>query len=230
MPIASVVAPLVLGASGLWGWATLHRNAPIFGPVLARLPGDAPRVALTFDDGPSPEWTPRVLDALGELGIVATFFLLGRHVARWPAIARRIAAEGHVVANHGFAHRRLDLAGPTRARHDVERGRDVIADATGIVPAYFRAPHGARSPFVTPAARAAGAVTVGWSLGSHDHERPGADAIVHRVARARAGDIILLHDADAYDPAGDRSQTVAALPRIVAALRARPLAFDALPR
>src|SRR5258705_10650478 len=87
-------------ALGLHG--AFHRNSPVFGRVLGRLPTRAKRIALTFDDGPNPEATPRVLDALGDERCPATFFLLGKHVERWPDLARRAAAEGHLLGNHAY--------------------------------------------------------------------------------------------------------------------------------
>lgn len=228
--IVSLYLPVTLGGAGIWTWATLYRNAPLFGSVVSRLPERDGQIALTFDDGPNPDATPRLLDTLGELGIAATFFLLGRHVRQWPDIARRIANEGHLIANHGFAHQRMDFSGPTRARDDIAEGARAIADATGAHVSYFRAPHGARSPFVTPAAASLGQQTVGWTVGSHDHALTSPNEIAARVtARARAGSIVLMHDGDAYDATGDRRATVHAVRLIASQLRDRGLSFATLP-
>ena len=201
---------------------TYQRNSPVFGSALGRLPvggADDRPVALTFDDGPNPDATPRILDALAERGAVATFFLLGRHVERWPAIARRVAAEGHTIGNHGWHHRKLHTQGPASVRHDLVMGTDAITGATGVQPAVFRAPHGFRSPWVSAIARSLGQRTIGWSLGVWDTACPGVDAIVERtVSGIRPGSILLLHDGDGYDALGDRSQTAAAVPRIVTTL------------
>ncbi len=233
-PLLLSLGAATLGAVGVGAYATLHRNCPIFGAVLAQLPpneGMQDAVALTFDDGPNPEATPRLLDILAEQRVVASFFLLGRHVVRWPSLARRIADEGHCVANHGFAHQRLDFAGRSRAHADIAAGTQAIEDATGVHPRHFRAPHGARSPFVTPAARALGQRTVGWSVGSNDHSSRDPDAIARRVLqRARPRSIVLLHDADAYQATGDRLATVESVRAIIPALRSRGLRLVALPR
>jgi peptidoglycan/xylan/chitin deacetylase (PgdA/CDA1 family) len=160
----------------------------------------------------------------------ATFFLLGRHVDRWPDIARRVAAEGHTVANHGWHHRKLHRATPALVRRDLEMGTDSIERATGIRPHLFRAPHGFRAPWVTPIAASLGQRTVGWSLGVWDSDRPGADAIARRtIEGARAGSILLLHDGDGYDPLGDRMQTADAIPEIVRGLRERGFSFVTVP-
>lgn len=220
--------PLALVGAG--SYAAFHRNSNLFGRVLSRLPGGGMRLALTFDDGPNADATPRILDVLADHGVPATFFLLGRHVERWPALVRRVVAEGHLVANHGYAHRRLHLAGPGRAAADLTAGTRAIVDACGVAPRHFRAPHGFRSPFVAPAARRLGQRCVGWSLGVWDSDRPGADEIARRtIDGVRRGSIVLLHDGDGYNPVGDRTQTAGALRRIIPELLARGYAFEALP-
>lgn len=220
---------LLLGAAA---YGTFHRNSALFGAVLTRLPagGDSRTISLTFDDGPNPEATPQLLDTLAAHHVRATFFLLGRHVTRWPALARRVVADGHQVGNHGFAHRRLHLAGPLRAQRDVLQGREAIFQACGAETRHFRAPHGFRSPFVTPAVRAAGEQTVGWTLGVRDSDRPGDAEIARRVMHGvTPRSIVLLHDGDGYDPLGDRTQTVKAVAAIIPALRAEGYGFDVLP-
>jgi peptidoglycan/xylan/chitin deacetylase (PgdA/CDA1 family) len=225
-------AALTVAAIGALAHGTFYRNSPLFGRALGNLPvarGER-AVALTFDDGPNPEATPRILDALAAERVQATFFLLGRHVDRWPAVARRVAEEGHVVANHGWHHRKLHFASPARARLDLEMGTASIERATGVRPRLFRAPHGFRAPWVTPIAASLGQRTVGWSLGVWDTDLPGARVIVERtVAGARPGSILLLHDGDGYDPIGDRSQTADAIPAIVDELHERGYRFVAVP-
>lgn len=216
-----------LAATGTY--AALHRNSAIFGSVITRLPGVGRRAALTFDDGPNPEATPRILDLLAQHDVSATFFLLGRHVVRWPALVRRMVDDGHQVANHGFAHRKLHLAGPRRAERDIADGTASIVDACGVPPRHYRAPHGFRSPFVAPAARRHGQHCVGWTLGVWDSDRPGESEITRRTLNGvRPGCIILLHDGDGYDAAGDRTQTAAALAHIVPALLARGYLLETL--
>ncbi len=229
----AVAGALGVAVAGVLAHGTYHRNSPVFGPALGSLPAALAgqrAVALTFDDGPNAEATPRILDALRDSGTVGTFFLLGRHVARWPALARRVVEEGHVVGNHGWHHRKLHTQRPASVRRDLEMGTAAIADATGVRPAVFRAPHGFRSPWVTSIARSLGQRTIGWSLGVWDTDRPGVDAIVERtVSGTRPGSILLLHDGDGYDASGDRSQTAAAVPRVIAMLRAAGYQFVGVP-
>lgn len=223
-------AAMVLAGFGAYG--ALHRNSRLFGRVIARLPAsDGMRqVALTFDDGPNPVASPRILDVLAAERVPATFFLLGRHVERWPDIARRVATDGHGVGNHGWHHRKLHRRGPAYARLDLALGTDAIEGATGVRPRFFRAPHGFRSPWVTRIARQLGQRTVGWTLGVWDSDRPGAAVIARRaVDGIRRRGILLLHDGDGYDPVGDRTQTAEALPTIIRELRALGYEFVSLP-
>lgn len=223
-------AVVALAAAGLAAHGTWHRNSAVFGRVLTRLPGSAPVVSITFDDGPNPVATPAILDVLREHGVRATFFVLGRHAARWPALVRRMAEEGHQLGNHGYWHGKLHRRSPSYVRDDLALGTREIEGACGVRPRHFRAPHGFRSPWVTPIARSLGQRTVGWSLGVWDSARPGADEIVRRALTGlAAGSILLLHDGDGYDAEGDRRQTAEALPRILDGLRSRDLSFATLP-
>lgn len=218
--------PAALGGAallaGLAAHGAFYRNSPLFGPVLGRLPTRERVVALTFDDGPNPDATPRILDALAAADARATFFILGRHAERWPALVRRVHAEGHAIGNHGYYHRKLHFKSPAYVRDDLTRGADAIAHACGERPALFRAPHGFRSPWVNAVARSLGERVVGWTLGVWDSDRPGADAIARRTLDgARPGAILLLHDGDGYDADGDRRQTAEAVPAVLAGLAAR---------
>jgi peptidoglycan/xylan/chitin deacetylase (PgdA/CDA1 family) len=224
---------LAVGAALLGGAAhgAFHRNSPLFGRPLTRATG-APGervVALTFDDGPNPNATPAILDALGARGVKATFFILGRHAERWPDLVRRVAVEGHTVANHGYYHRKLHFKSPGYVRDDLTRGTRAIELACGVHPRLFRAPHGFRSPWVTYIARSLGQRTVGWSLGVWDSDRPGTDVIAERtIDGARPGSILLLHDGDGYDAQGDRTQTAGAVPLIVDRLLGEGYRFTGL--
>lgn len=225
-----ITVAIVAGAAAVGAYGAFERNSPVFGRVLARLPAGGRRVALTFDDGPNPVATPRILDVLEREQVHATFFMLGRHVERWPLLARRVIDDGHQPGNHGYHHRKLHFRGPAYVRLDLALGTDAIEQATSRRPAHFRAPHGFRSPWVSRIARELGQRTVGWTLGVWDSDRPGADEITGRaVDGCRAGTILLLHDGDGYDAAGDRTQTADALPQIIAGLRARGFQFVTLP-
>ena len=223
------IASVAVVSVGAMAWGAFERNSPLFGRVQRRLPGGDRVVALTFDDGPNPDATPAILDALGAEGVPATFFVLGRHADRWPSIVERTAAEGHVIGNHGYHHRKLIWRAPGYVREDIALGSAAIERAGGGRPRLFRAPHGQRNPWVSPIARAHGQRTVGWTLGVWDTALPGDRVIADRVLRGcRPGSIVLLHDGDGYDPLGDRLQTARALPRIIRGLRDRGYSFATL--
>ena len=223
--IASVAAV----AGGALAWGAYERNSPLFGAVQRRLPTRDPVVGLTFDDGPNPDATPAILDALGAAGVRATFFVLGRHADRWPELVHRAAREGHVIGNHGYYHRKLTWRPPKYVRDDIARGALAIQHAGGSRPTMFRAPHGQRNPWVTPIARSQGQRTIGWTLGVWDTARPGERIIADRVMRgACPGSIVLLHDGDGYDPHGDRMQTARAVPLIIHGLREHGYSFVSL--
>jgi peptidoglycan/xylan/chitin deacetylase (PgdA/CDA1 family) len=227
-----MIVPALIGLSVAAAAAhgAFHRNSRVFGPVLGKLPTDGRDIALTFDDGPNPDATPRILDTLAQFGVRATFFILGKHAELWPELVQRIVAEGHQVGNHGYYHRRLHFKSRQYVRRDLRLGTTAIVHAAGKKPAFFRAPHGFRSPWVSAIAESFGQRTVGWSLGVWDSDLPGVSSIVDRaVTGARPGSIMLLHDGDGADPYGDRSQTSEALPRIISGLRDRDFRFVTLP-
>ncbi|CAN5587022.1 chitooligosaccharide deacetylase NodB [soil metagenome] len=224
------VAAAGVAVAGLAAHGTWYRNSWIFGPALNHLPGSGRVASITFDDGPNPIATPRILDVLNAEGVKATFFILGRHADRWPELVKRVADEGHQIGNHGCYHRKLHRRTPRYVRDDLTKGTASIERACGVHPAVFRAPHGFRNPWVTPIASSLGQRTIGWSLGVWDSALPGADEIVRRTLDGmRPGSILLLHDGDGYDPNGDRLQTAEALPGIIAGLRSRGFSFVTLP-
>jgi peptidoglycan/xylan/chitin deacetylase (PgdA/CDA1 family) len=213
MILAFGAAAVLLGGAA---HGAFHRNSPLFGRPIRKLASGGRVVALTFDDGPNPDATPAILDALRARGVKATFFILGRHAERWPDLVKRVADEGHAIGNHGYFHRKLHFKSPAYVRDDLTRGTTMIERASGVKPALFRAPHGFRSPWVTAIATSLGQRTVGWSLGVWDSDRPGVDAIARKtIDGTRPGSILLLHDGDGYDPRGDRMQTARAVPLIV---------------
>ena len=221
--IAGTLALAAGGAAVLYG--ALEPNNSLFGPVTGRGPRDR-RVYLTFDDGPNPDATPRVLDTLAREDAPAAFFLIGAHARRFPDIAREVAGGGHAIGNHTDTHVKLHLLGPARIAGELARAHESIAAATGVEPRLFRAPHGYRNPFVLREAQRRGYRVLGWTFGVWDTARPGVEEIRRRIRRGlRPGAILLLHDGDGYDPLGNRSQTADALPGIIADVRSAGYRF-----
>ncbi len=205
---------------GLAAWAILSRESPLFGSMTNRGPALCHAVALTFDDGPSRTATPAVLDILRKTRTPATFFLIGSRAGLASDLVRRIQAEGHAIGNHGFTHQPFVFMTPGQIARDLARTDDLVRGAAGVRPAFVRLPYGIRGPFAVGVVRRSGRPVVGWSVYPADARRPPAGRIVGGVlGRVKPGDIVLLHDGG-----GDRSATIAALPRILDGLRARRLA------
>jgi peptidoglycan-N-acetylglucosamine deacetylase len=167
-------------------------------------------IALTIDDGPSPVYTPQILQLLDRYGITASFSMIGRNVAAYPGVAREVAAAGHLIVNHTWNHADLTRLRPPAMRDEITRAADAIHRATGVRPRMIRAPYGAWSPAVLEYCAETRTTPLDWSVDPRDWARPGVASIVNNIVRnTRTGSIILEHDGG-----GNRSQTVAAL-RIV---------------
>lgn len=185
------------------GWARGH--------LLCRVEGVSGRFAVTFDDGPNPAATGRVLEVLARHGARATFFMLGKSVRKHRELARRVVVEGHEAAVHGDSHWPLPMLLPWVIRDQIRRCGASIEDATGVAPRFYRPPFGYMSPGQARFVRGLGFEPVLGDVYPEDPHNPGVDRIVARVlARLQDGSILILHDGS---PIGTprRSQTVDAL-------------------
>jgi len=186
-----------------------------------------PQVALTFDDGPDPAHTPRILEALAEANVRAAFFLVGRHVEGAPEIARAIASAGHDLGNHTYSHRHLWTLPPRASREEVDRGAAAIADATGQSPRYFRPPWGTFNWAAYARAGQIGEVRVLWSVRPEGWLAPAPAGRITAfvVGHAHPGAIVDLHDRGGHP--STPAETRAALPGMIAGLRDR--GFEVVP-
>jgi peptidoglycan/xylan/chitin deacetylase (PgdA/CDA1 family) len=200
----------------------------VFADAVVRAPRGATGVALTFDDGPHPRWTARVLEILAGRNAKATFFVIGRKAEAHPEVLRAIVAGGHSVGLHSHGHDRLfALRGSRRVRADLEQGIAAIAKITGRRPLLFRPPIGHTNPVIVRAADALDLTVVGWTIAGRDGiSSARAPDVVTRIRRdLRDGAIVLLHDSPER---GDREPAaIAALPAILDAIAAQGL--DAVP-
>ncbi|GER91619.1 oligosaccharide deacetylase [Dictyobacter vulcani] len=184
----------------------------------------SPHVALTFDDGPQPTFTPQVLNVLQLYHVQATFFCIGSQVRKYPGIVRQTYQDGDVVGNHTWSHPNLTRLSPDEIRSQIRSASTVIQQVTGRAPTLFRPPYDATNATVGRIAAQLGLVQTEWTIDARDWQRPGVAAIVSTVLHsARNGSIIILHDGG-----GDRSQTVQALPLIIKGLRQRGFTFIVL--
>lgn len=191
-------------------------------PGLERVPGAGAAAVLTFDDGPDPEGTPAVLDALAAEGVRATFFLVGEQLMAEPRLGGEIARAGHEIALHGFGHVHHDELRDQGARDDLARGLGTVEAATGRRPRFYRPPYGVFSPASHAACADLGLEPVLWSAWGLDWEDIAADRIADLVIRDLGpGVIVLLHDAVRYGHRRSAVPTAAAIRLIAAAARER---------
>jgi peptidoglycan/xylan/chitin deacetylase (PgdA/CDA1 family) len=211
------VKALAAAAAAVWFGPGLAPHVPPLCRVLGiprRVPGEG--VTLSFDDGPHPEGTPAVLDALG--GRKAIFFMVGEQVERFPQLAAEVVAAGHEVGLHGYRHRNQMRVTPGWLADDFERGAEAIAMATGFVPRLYRPPYGIFTPAGLALSRRYERLL--WSKWGRDWRARITPAEIARLATLdlNDGDVILLHDADWYSADGSHRRTAAALPLILEAL------------
>ncbi|WP_222440794.1 polysaccharide deacetylase family protein [Siccirubricoccus deserti] len=198
--------------------AFMHPRSTQLGPNLVRLPSVMSRsIAITFDDGPDPEVTPRVLDVLDAYEATASFFVIGAKAAHHGALLREMHRRGHTIENHTYSHKNtFACLGPWALRKEIYRAQHVIADAVGIAPRFFRAPMGLRSPLLDPVLAMEGLRLVSWTRRGYDGRPRHPNKVLDRLTRRLAGgDILLLHDvAPTSLPACDAA-VLQVLPRLL---------------
>jgi peptidoglycan/xylan/chitin deacetylase (PgdA/CDA1 family) len=223
-----IAAPATIAAvSAATAYGAVHPRAQIFGRTVCQT-NSARSLAITFDDGPNPSITPKLLDLLDRYSAKATFFLIGRYVRECPELVQETVARGHEVGNHTELHPNLLWLNPTKVRVELRLCHDAIRGAIGARPKWFRPPFGMRNPWVIPAARELGYRTVMWTLLPGDWKERPLDWLIARMqpiadhaqgrlrngsqsTAAAAGDVLCLHDGGHRELNGDRSRTLAAL-------------------
>ena len=216
-PWAIGVTAAAVTATGAAAWGATGASAELFGPTVRHTL--APKaLALTFDDGPNPAITPRLLDLLERYSVRATFFLIGRFAEACPDLVREIAARGHVLGNHTHTHANLIFQSPARIRDELIRCQEAVAAAThSAPPLWMRPPYGYRSPLLDREVHRAGMRgVVMWSMLCQDWEPQPPERLIGKLSHAAApgrprGDIIVLHDGDHRALGGDRRHVAAAL-------------------
>jgi peptidoglycan/xylan/chitin deacetylase (PgdA/CDA1 family) len=206
--------------------ALLHRNAEeeearergVTFHVMSHGDSHNKRIALTFDDGPHPSWTPRLLNLLDSLHVHATFFLVGKMVDRYPLLAEREVADGHEVASHTYSHPNLTKLTGEQVQSELLKGAEAIKRAVGYSPVYFRPPGGQYNEKTLLAAKAVGLTPVLWTVNSKDFLHPSPEVLEQRLlASPSNGSILLCHDGI--------EETMRILPDLVRRLRAKGYTF-----
>ena len=196
-------------------------HTPVLGYPLFYGNTHLPEVALTFDDGPNPYYTPQVLAVLQRYRIKATFFDVGYLVVDYPNIVRQEYNQGNIVANHSWSHPELTLLSAPAIQSQITTASNAIKAAIGVRPSFFRPPYGAINHTVLAQAKYAGVTTVLWDASAGDWKLPGVNVIVSKILYyLHDGAIILLHDGG-----GNRAQTVAALPILISTIENRGFKF-----
>lgn len=186
--------------------------------------GKIKAISLTFDDGPDPDSTPRILDTLLENNLKATFFVIGRKAVNHPELLRRIVEEGHTIANHSYSHHYLiALFSTQKLRTDIQRCNDAIRDITGHVPLFFRPPFGVTNPRYAAVLKDLQMQSIGWSLRSMDTRAKNKYQLIRKIiSKLKAKDIVLLHD--------HLPLTADTLPDIIGHCREMGIKIEPLPR
>jgi peptidoglycan/xylan/chitin deacetylase (PgdA/CDA1 family) len=203
-------------AAGGFAYASLWPSSRIFGTALTA-PRRPREIALTFDDGPNPEWTPKLLDILARHEVKATFFMVGKFAVEQKQLVRRVAAEGHLIGDHTWSHPKLSTC-PAMGIHDeLKRTRDALEQILGSPVKFFRPPFGARRPAVFRIARELALEPVLWNAMTNDWNEPSAEKIAATLSKrvetmTRSGNAvnIVLHDGNHRDRLGNRGPSVTA--------------------
>lgn len=220
---------LVVATSGLWP------KSRLLGPNWTQLPDAAARagqIALTIDDGPDPEVTPRVLDLLDAHRTVATFFCIGERAARHADLCREIVRRGHAVENHSQRHRHnFSLLGPRGFARELAAAQETLTAITGERPRFFRAPAGLRNPFLDPVLHRQELILASWTRRGFDTREGDPQRILARLTRnLAAGDILLLHDSHCATTPSGQPVILEVLPPLltrIAAAGLRPVTLRA---
>lgn len=179
-PFLISVPAAVIATGGVAAYGAAYPRSQLFGPTICRT-NSSRKLAITFDDGPNPAITPKLLDLLDRYHAKGTFFLIGRFVRECPELVKEVAARGHVIGNHTDTHPNLSLLAPSQIRAELRLCHDAISNTLGTLPRWFRPPFGMRNPWVIPAAGELECQTVMWTLIPGDWREKPAEWLIRRM-------------------------------------------------
>jgi peptidoglycan-N-acetylglucosamine deacetylase len=226
-PLWITATAATLGVAGITSYAAVNARSQLFGPTV-RQTDSARQLALTFDDGPNPNCTPRLLELLGRYNAGATFFVVGKFARECPGLLKEIAARGHLLGNHTDTHPNLFFCGPEETHQELLRCSHAIQQAAWAAPTWFRPPFGYRSPWLWELVHRQGMRTVLWTILAGDWRPQPVDWLISRLqpiaqhaqtnltgakgtAPSSRGDILCLHDGNFRQQNADRARTLATL-------------------
>lgn len=221
-------AGILAGAAGM-GYAVRGRSARVLAPSVYHGDRSKPRIALTFDDGPS-ESTPALLEILAEHSVRATFFMCGKNVRRLPQVARQVAVAGHEIGNHTDSHLRLSFKAAEHIFGEIALAQETIRQVTGNTPTLFRAPYGVRWFGLKSAQSRLSLMGVMWTVIGHDWEWPAGRISRLVLSRAANGSILCLHDGRTIQRAPDIRPTLDAVAYVIPILKERGFEFETVSR
>lgn len=212
---------LVASVAALAAYGAVYPRAQLFGPTIYHTASPR-KLAITFDDGPNPSITPRLLDLLDRHNARATFFVIGRYARACPDLLRETAARGHVIGNHTETHPNLFWLGPAQIRDELHRCHDAIAKTLNMMPKWFRPPFGFRNSWLAAAVGDLNMRVLMWSQFPGDWRAPSSEWLIDRMkpiavraggakAATLAGDVLCLHDGSHRAQNAGRTRTLAAL-------------------
>ncbi|GAB2672757.1 polysaccharide deacetylase family protein [Flavihumibacter cheonanensis] len=196
-------------------WGSIRISSQFYMPAICSGKTEGRQIAISFDDGPLPEYTAAILDSLAVANVPACFFCIGKRVEQYPDLASRIVEQGHTIGNHSYSHHALfDLYSSARMKEELEQTNRLIYAATKSKPAYFRPPYGVTNPNLAKAVKKTGMTTIGWNIRSLDTVAKDEKKLLEKLWKElRPGAILLFHDTMAI--------TAAILPEFLQGVRAR---------
>ncbi len=194
MLTVGIIAGIGLAFGAWFYWACYVPTSTFFGPAITRGSMEGKRLCLTFDDGPAPPFTERILEILREHRVPATFFVCGKNAERNPELVRRIVAEGHTLGNHTYSHLLICFKGRQRLAEEIDRAQETLESVAGYRPKVFRPPYGVRWFGLVPTLLERGMHLILWSAAGYDWKKDATGIVEATLKGLKPGAVILLHD------------------------------------